>query len=233
MSGGGKGGSTTSQVQIPAWLESAARQNLARADRVAQLGYTPYYGPDVAAMTPMQIAAMQNTNNAASAFGMAAPTDAMAGMPQAQTFAGGVQGYSSAPIYQQSVDALAAARPGQYNAMQSMFVDPMTGAQPMAPFGSGVTYGNAAAMPVAIPAAMQREYGGRDNYGAPIAGGGTRSLDSIGSYAPGGVNTRDPGSLGNRVAAAVSGPQGKPTAADRPVSRSSAAGGGAGMGGKK
>lgn len=137
MSGGGKGGSTTSQVQIPAWLESAARQNLARADRVAQLGYTPYYGPDVAAMTPMQQAAMQNTNQAASAFGMAAPTDAMAGMPAPQTFAGGVQGYSSAPLYQQSVDALRTNAPGQYNAMAQMFVDPLTGATPLYPFGAG------------------------------------------------------------------------------------------------
>ena len=111
MSGGGKGGSTTSQVQIPAWMQEAAQQNLARANEVSRIGYTPYFGPDVAALQPSQIAAMQNTNNAASAFGMAAPTDVMAGMPQAQQFAGGIQGYSSAPAFQQSVDALAALRP--------------------------------------------------------------------------------------------------------------------------
>ena len=29
MSGGGKGGSTTSEVKIPKWLEDAARSNLA------------------------------------------------------------------------------------------------------------------------------------------------------------------------------------------------------------
>lgn len=137
MAGGGKGGKQTTSVQIPAWLESAAQQNLARADRVAQLGYTPYFGPDVAAMTPNQIAAMQNTANAASAFGMAAPTDVMAGMPAPQTFAGGVQGYSSAPLFQQSVDALRAANPGQVAAMEAMFLNPQTGAAPAYPFAAG------------------------------------------------------------------------------------------------
>ena len=148
MSGGGKGGSSTTSVQIPAWLENAAQQNLARADRVAQIGYTPYFGPDVAAFTPMQEAAMNNTNQAALSFGMAAPTSAMAGIPAAQTFAGGLQGYSSAPLYQQSVEALRTNAPGQYNAMSQMFVDPITGAQPMYPFGTGVAPGSPAAPPV-------------------------------------------------------------------------------------
>ena len=57
-----KGGSTTSQVQIPQYLENAARRNLARADKVAGIGYTPYFGADVAAMTPMQQAVMKGTN---------------------------------------------------------------------------------------------------------------------------------------------------------------------------
>jgi hypothetical protein len=141
MSGGGKGGSQTQQVQIPAWLQEAAQSNLARADALAQVGYTPYYGPDVAALSPMQVAAMQNTGGAASAFGMAAPVDPMAGMPQAQQFAGGVQGYSSAPAFEQSLAALAAARPGQFAALQSPFIDPFTGAQPGSPFGTGAGAG--------------------------------------------------------------------------------------------
>lgn len=134
---GGKGGSQTTEVKIPEWLETAAKGNLARADEVARIGYTPYYGPDVAAMTPMQQAAMQNTNQGAAAFGLAAPSDPMAGMPQSQTFADGVQGYSSAPTYQQSVDQLKARNPAQYAAMMSMFIDPVTGAPP-----SGVFAGN-------------------------------------------------------------------------------------------
>jgi hypothetical protein len=137
MSGGGKGGKQTTEVKIPKWLEEAAQRNLARADEIAQIGYVPYFGPDVAAFTPMQQAAFQNTGQAAQAFGMAAPSDPMAGMPQAQTFAGGVQGYSSAPMFQQSLDMLAAARPGQFAALMAPFIDPVTGRQPLAPFGSG------------------------------------------------------------------------------------------------
>lgn len=138
MSGGGKGGkqTQTTEVKIPAWLESAAKKNMARADEIAQIGYVPYFGPDVAGFSPMQQAAFQNTSDAASAFGMAAPSNPMAGMPAPQTFAGGVQGYSSAPMFQQSVDALAAARPGQYAALNAPFINPVTGADPASPFGS-------------------------------------------------------------------------------------------------
>ena len=130
--GGGKGGSTTSEVKIPQWLEDAARANLAQAGEVSQIGYVPYYGPDVAAMTPMQEAAIQNINQGASAFGLAAPSDPMAGMPQAQEFAGGVRGYSSAPIFEQSLAQLEQNRPGQFEAISRMFIDPVTGqmAQP-------------------------------------------------------------------------------------------------------
>lgn len=171
MSGGGKGGSSTTSVQIPAWLEGAAKQNLARADRVAQIGYTPYFGPDVAAFTPMQQAAMQGANQAALSFGMAAPESAMAGIPAAQTFAGGVQGYSSAPLYQQSVEALRTNAPSQYNAMSQMFVDPITGAQPMYPFGTAV----APAAPMA-PGPQGFNWaqggGGRDSGGGMSVGGG-------------------------------------------------------------
>ena len=133
MSGGGKGGSQSTSVQVPAWLENAAQQNLGRANQVSQIGYTPYFGPDVAAMTPMQIASMQGTNQAASAFGL--PTaDPMAGMPQAQDY-GGMSAYSSAPMFEQSVAALRANAPGQANAIAGMFIDPITGqmaSQPMA-----------------------------------------------------------------------------------------------------
>jgi hypothetical protein len=227
----GGGGRNTTEVTVPAWLEQAAQRNLGRADELSRIGYTPYYGPDVAAMTPMQMAAMQGTNTAASAFGL--PTaDPMAGMPAATNY-GGMPAYSSGGLYDQALAELERRMPGQFAALRAPFIDPVTGMM-----ASGAAFGNAgagaASMPGAMPAAMPREYGGRDTYGAPsVGGGGTRSLDSIGSYAPGGVNTSNPGSVGNRMAAAMSGPQGKPTAMDRPVSRSSGSGGGGGMGGGK
>lgn len=190
MAGGGKGGSQSTSVQIPAWLEQAAQANLGRADQAAQIGYTPYYGPDVAAFTPMQQAAMQGTNQAASAFGMAAPIDAMAGMPQAQTFAGGVQGYSSAPMYEEALAALQQNAPGQYNAIRNMFLDPQ---------GTGAyTPSTPAPAAPAAPAAFNlfargTDNGNQESYGQPTAtqGGGFTSLGDM--FDGGG-----PGSAGNQ-----------------------------------
>ena len=148
-----KGGTTSSNTQIPAYLEDAVRENINRARDVSQIGYTPYYGADVAAFSPMQQQSMRSTGNAASAFGLAPQGfDAMAGMPEAQTFAGGVQGYSSAPLYEQSLDNLFAKSPAQYNAMSDMFIDPFTGAR------SRNNYGNAS--PVM---GMARSDGGNGN----------------------------------------------------------------------
>lgn len=224
MSGGGKGGSTTSQVQIPAWLQNAAQQNLARADQVAQLRFSPYFGPDVAAMTPMQTAALQGTNQAALSFGLPGVENPMAGMPQAQTFAGGLQGYSSAPLYQQSVDALRAAMPGQVAAMDRMFIDPMTGAAPAYPFSMG------GAAPAPVPGPQGFDWaqsggssggggGGGLSMGTPVSrgGGGNFASSAIAARLPGGINTANPNSVTNRMAAAVtSRPQSAPTAASRP-----------------
>ena len=132
-----KGGTTSGSTEIPAWLESAAIENINKARDVSQIGYVPYYGPDVAAFSPMQQQSMQSTGNAASAFGLAPQGfNAMAGMPQAQTFAGGVQGYSSAPLYEQSLDNLFANAPAQYRAMNDMFIDPFTGARPRGGYGA-------------------------------------------------------------------------------------------------
>ena len=135
-----KGGTTSGSTEIPAWLENAAIENINKARDVSQIGYVPYYGPDVAAFSPMQQQSMQSTGNAASAFGLAPQGfDAMAGMPQAQTFAGGLQGYSSAPLYEQSLDKLFANAPAQYNAMNSMFIDPFTGARPQGNYAASPT----------------------------------------------------------------------------------------------
>nr|MCH9814405.1 hypothetical protein [Campylobacterota bacterium] len=127
---GKKGGSTTSSVEIPEYIEEAARRNLAKAEDISQIGYVPYYGPDVAAFTPFQEAGFQQTADVASAFGMGpqmSQTDIMGGMPAATEFAGGVRGYSSAPLYQQAVDELAAQRPAQAQFIESFFIDPVTG----------------------------------------------------------------------------------------------------------
>jgi hypothetical protein len=210
-------------VQIPAWLQNAAQQNLARADQVAQLRFSPYFGPDVAAMTPMQTAALQGTNQAALSFGLPGVENPMAGMPQAQTFAGGLQGYSSAPLYQQSVDALRAAMPGQVAAIDRMFIDPITGAAPAYPFSMG------GAAPAPAPGPQGFDWarsggssgggGGGLSMGTPVPRGGGSNFASsaIAARLPGGINTANPNSITNRMAAAVtSRPQSAPTAASRP-----------------
>jgi hypothetical protein len=140
MSGGGKGGSQTTQVTIPEWVREPAQRNLARAEEISRIGYVPYYGPDVAAFQPAQTAAFQNTANAAGAFGM---QGGMPNMPEPTTFAPGVQGYSSAPILEAAMNELQVTRPGQFQAIADQFIDPYAVQQPSGGkggAGSGATY---------------------------------------------------------------------------------------------
>lgn len=177
--GGGKGGSTTTEVKIPKWLQSAAQGNIRRAEDVAALGNIPYYGPDVAAMTPMQMAAGQGINTAAGAFGLGT-NDLSMGMPAPQTFAGGVQGYSSGGLYDQALRELQTRAPGQYNAITGMFINPQTGATPLS-FGQNVpamaqgapsaplSYGN-------VSGGGGGGGGGGLSFGTPVSGTGFTSL---------------------------------------------------------
>jgi hypothetical protein len=105
---GGKGGTKTQKTEIPKWIEEPAIRNIARAEELQKIGYMPYYGADIAAFNPTQTAAMQQNIGAAEAFGLSAPgaLTPLQGMPAPQTFAGGVQGYSSAPLYEQALAEL-------------------------------------------------------------------------------------------------------------------------------
>jgi len=130
---GGKGGTETQKTTIPEYINHYAQKNLQRAAEVAQLGYQPYYGPDVAALTPMQLAAMDNNRAAASAFGMAAPTVNTL-MDAPTEYAGGVRGYSSGPIFDQALAEYIARHPEQaarYNALFGNTVAPYVA--PIAP----------------------------------------------------------------------------------------------------
>jgi len=134
----GKGGSSTN-VEIPDYIENAARNNLARADFVSKLGFVPQsFGPTVAAFTPMQQSAFGNTAQAADAFGLGAPVgaDVFGGMGEPTTYADGIRAYSAAPLFNQTMDEFAAARPGQFNAINSMFIDPF-GYNPAGTFDMG------------------------------------------------------------------------------------------------
>ena len=161
---GGKGGSQTSQVTVPQYIEDAARANLSRAGDVANIGPIRYEGPDVAAYSPMQLAAARGLSDTASAFGVAgggmSDQDLRGGMPEPTEFAGGVRGYSSAPMYDESLAALKASSPGQYDFINSLYIDPVTG-----------NLGSRASAP---PPVYQGVGLGTANYGG---GGGSSTMD--------------------------------------------------------
>lgn len=125
MSGGGKGGSTTSVQEIPDWMRKPAERNIARAEQAQQIGYQPYYGLDVAGFNPTQQAAAQMNINAAQQFGMLPQGQqnltAYQGMPQVETI-NGMQGYSSGSLYDQAVQAAAQADPAQAAQYNKLFV---------------------------------------------------------------------------------------------------------------
>jgi hypothetical protein len=92
----------------------------------------------------------------------------MGGMPAATEFAGGVRGYSSAPLYQQAVDELAAQRPAQAQFIESFFIDPVTGqvgsrvptTPPVAPVApvAPVDSGGGGVAPIVAPVAPSGGY---------------------------------------------------------------------------
>ena len=207
------GGKTTETQSIDPDLKAAALANLQMAQRVGQLGSVPYKGATVAGMQPAQIGAMQNLNTGLEAFGFSgSPIPA----------AGDLSPYG---IYQQQLAQMA---PGQRAFIESMFINPVTGAAPTMQFGYQPPAPMAPTAPAAPAAPVERGGGGGAERAAAMAatsraaGGGNRSTTSLAtpaSYLPGGVNTRNPGSLANRVVAAMAPAQGAPTAANRPVAR--------------
>jgi hypothetical protein len=174
---GGKGGSTTSQITIPEYIDAAARRNLDKAERISQIGFVPYESADVAAFTPMQQAGFQNVADVSGAFGLAAPTtqsDIMGGMPEPTTYAGGVRGYSAAPLYQEAVQTLGEKRPGQKAFIDSFFINPYTG---------GASAGNFAPI-------NYSGYGSGASGDANVTGGGT-NLGGISYGTPNSTLTYD------------------------------------------
>ena len=156
MSGGGKGGGQTTTAEIPEWAKEPTIRNLQRAEDVQQIGYMPYMGPDLAAFNQTQMGAMQNQLDAASAFGLSAPSTPMQGMPQAQDFGGGMMGYSAYPIFEQAQRELAAQNPLQQQAYDDLFVEPTTNNfAPLTPEESNFAGPAAPAGPIAAPLPAQ------------------------------------------------------------------------------
>lgn len=145
------GGSSSKKVTLPKFYERGLQQQIGMARDAAGTGYVPYYGPDVAAFSPMQEAAFQGTELMADAFGMPS-NQGMQYMPAPQQFEGGAMGYSSAPIFEGAQDALATNNPGQFDYINSFTIDPVTGAR-----GSRM----AASQPVKLEMTAPRKRGKR------------------------------------------------------------------------
>ena len=122
-SGGGKGGSQTQTTEIPTWISEPSIRNLERAETAQKIDYMPWRGPDIAAFNPTQQMAMQQNMDAASAFGLAPQgSQALQGMQAPTTFAGGVQGYSSMPLYEQALAETQAKQPLDVAQRNKLFV---------------------------------------------------------------------------------------------------------------
>tara|TARA_X000001382_G_scaffold87773_1_gene62708 strand:+ start:1175 stop:1822 length:648 start_codon:yes stop_codon:yes gene_type:complete len=118
--------SRTVEKEIPEEIMQANREALLDASNVAQMGYIPKYGAQVAALTDAQKAAMNNTYGAAGSFGLAAPARNNFGMPEVVN-TGGIDGYATSPIFDAAMAEFQGARPAQYDYLNSFFIDPVTG----------------------------------------------------------------------------------------------------------
>lgn len=132
-------GSTETKSELPGYLEDATKEMLARSLSLGKTGYMPWSGPDVAAVDPAKVKAMESNVRASNAFGIDA---AMPRIPDAQDFGNGMWGYSSKPLYDQQMETMRQERPGQLDYYNSHFVDPVTGA-PGANMNQGQQQGGA------------------------------------------------------------------------------------------
>jgi hypothetical protein len=103
---GSKAGS--SSQKIPGYLRDFQERNIARGEGIADIGYLPYTGPEIAAVNPWEEAVNQGVIDQSAAFNMAAPEGTIASrMPETVGGEGGVPaGYSSYGTFQQAVNEL-------------------------------------------------------------------------------------------------------------------------------
>lgn len=125
----GSKSTTVQENKIPRYLEEAGQLAVEEAKKIKEMGYLPYFGPEVAAINPYEQAMAQNVGGMASAFGMAAPAAiSMSGVDTATS--GGVTGYTTAPAYFSALERLRETRPDQYEFFAGLGrFDPITGAE--------------------------------------------------------------------------------------------------------
>lgn len=163
------GSKSKTTTQIPAYIEQGGKDALAQAQRIQQMGYIPYMGPEVAMYDPR---AAMSANAGLDAFGLTPMnTDPMAGAATATM--GGMTGYTSAPMLEQAQQALQAKYPGLYDYLTSMTINPVTGGAPA--WAQPVQAVNTeAAMRQMNPGRTQEERDAR--FGGTTSGGGYTSI---------------------------------------------------------
>jgi hypothetical protein len=121
------GSSSKQETKVPAYIDEAGKAALEQAGKIQAMGYTPYMGPDVAAINEYEKATSQNVGSMASAFGLMAPEALdMSGMPTVTQ--GGLTGYSSYPAMKSALERLRETRPDQYEYFSNLTqFDPITG----------------------------------------------------------------------------------------------------------
>lgn len=157
------GGKQNTTQKVDPDLKAAALAQLEMAKKVAQLGFVPYTGATVAGLQPSQVAAMNNTDLGAAAFGLGT-----AGPP----VTGDLRSYD---LYQQAVANMS---PGQRAFIDSMFINPMTGAKPTLSFSP--------APPPPKPTSTTSQYytgsGGGSSYTPTSTSGKTGTVTSGTTY---------------------------------------------------
>ena len=179
---GGKGGSTSSSVSIPEWLEGPSKRAIARGEDMAQLEFQPWQGPDVAAFNATQNAAFDNTNTAAGEFGL---SQGSSGMPQPMDY-NGFAGYSSYPIFGDAKTAWQQANPEEAAAYDALFGKYGEGTGALSPVSDASVVN-----PYSFSSDGGGNWRGRDNPGAPTTpeNDGTGFSFSRGNLGFGGVKT--------------------------------------------
>ena len=164
----GSKSTTVQENKIPRYLEEAGQLAVEEAKKIKEMGYLPYFGPEVAAINPYEQAMAQNVGSMASAYGLAAPAAmSMSGVDTATS--GGVTGYTTAPAYFSALERLKETRPDQYEFFAGLGrFDPITGAESPNYNPNPTTN-------------VPNLYGGMGNYD-PSGGGGGGGNDAASSY---------------------------------------------------
>lgn len=126
--GKGKGGTTetVSEQKVDKELVADYDAFTDMATAFASAGYAPNLGNTIAAPSPLQLKAIENTEGAASAFGLGTGSAAqtLTGLPEPTTGTSGIAGYSTKDAY---ADNLATLTP-EFQTAYDNFYEQMAGA---------------------------------------------------------------------------------------------------------